>query len=65
VKSLNGLNVKKKESFTHHGMAKGAFYSETKNAMKVENHPFFGMNSRKNLTVAMQIKTIRKERFEP
>lgn len=65
MKSSNGLNVRKKVRFTHHGMAKGAFYSETKNAMKVENHPFFGMNSRRNLMVTMQIKTIRKERFEP
>jgi len=49
VKYSKALTMREKMSLTHQGMAKGTIYPESRmQAMKVENHPFFGMNSKKD-----------------
>jgi hypothetical protein len=63
---LKALDKRTRVKLARQSLNKGTIYPESsKQAMKVEDHPFFGMNSRFDRSIARQIKNLRESRFEP
>jgi antitoxin (DNA-binding transcriptional repressor) of toxin-antitoxin stability system len=57
---LKALDRKERVTITHHGKVKGVIEPlQSKQAIKVENHPFFGMRSEETLSVEAQMEDLR------
>jgi hypothetical protein len=62
---LKALDRREKVIILYHGKVKGMIYpSGNERAMKVQEHPFFGMNAREDSAVARQMELLRGSRFD-
>jgi len=62
---LRALDKREKVTLLYHGRVKGTIYPEGgKQAMKVVDHPFFGMNAGEDRSVAQQMQALRRSRFD-
>jgi antitoxin (DNA-binding transcriptional repressor) of toxin-antitoxin stability system len=57
---LKALDRKERVTITHHGKVKGVIEPlQSKQTIKVKNHPFFGMRSKETLSVEAQLEDLR------
>ncbi len=64
TKQVKDSKARDKRIVVDLGMTKGTNYPKSiTKAMKVEDHPFFGMNAKKGRLVAGQMQTLRRPRF--
>lgn len=61
---LEALDRKESVTVLYHGKVKGVIKPVgTKTALKISDHPFFGMNSESSDTVLKELEGLRKTRY--
>lgn len=62
---LKALDKREKVTLLYHGRVKGTIYPEgEKGRIKVEDHPFFGMNAREDRSVSQRVEALRRSRSD-
>jgi hypothetical protein len=62
---LKALDKRERVTILYHGKVKGTIYPEGgRKAMKVEDHPFFGMNAGEDRSAGQQMEALRRSRFD-
>jgi hypothetical protein len=62
---LKALDKREKVTLLYHGRVKGTIHPEGgKQRIKVEDHPFFGMNSGEDRSVSRQMEGLRRSRSD-
>jgi len=62
---LKALDKREKVTLLYHGRVKGTIYPEGgKQRVKVEDHPYFGMNPGEDRSVSQQMQALRKSRVD-
>jgi len=62
---LKALDKREKVTLLYHGRVKGTIYPEIgKQMIRVEDHPYFGMNAGEDRSVSQQMEGLRRSRFD-
>lgn len=62
---LKALDKREKVTLLYHGRVKGTIYPEGgKGMIKVEDHPYFGMNAAEDRSVSQQMEGLRRSRLD-